>query len=125
MRACGYEECRILPTSIPGTLRSSVYLPAPVVFSAASTIAVALPMMEKSPLILLLPGFTSRKFVIPSEARNLLFACSGTSFRCQTLPFSGDCRLDRLIHLAVSGAAAQIAAQRSPNFGFRGIGIFR
>src|SRR5579863_1457956 len=56
MRACGYGECRILPTSMPGTLKSSVYLPAPVVFSAASTIAVALPMMEKSPLI------SSRRF---------------------------------------------------------------
>src|SRR5579884_502477 len=33
---------------MPGTLRSSVYLPAPVVFSAASTIAVALPITEKS-----------------------------------------------------------------------------
>src|SRR5580700_11816666 len=46
MRAWGYGECRIFPTSMPGTLRSSVYLPAPVVFSAASTIAVGLPMME-------------------------------------------------------------------------------
>ena len=33
---------------MPGTLRSSVYLPAPVVFSAASTMAVGLPIMEKS-----------------------------------------------------------------------------
>src|SRR5437660_10193487 len=33
---------------MPGTLRSSVYLPTPVGFAAASTIAVGLPMMEKS-----------------------------------------------------------------------------
>src|SRR5215469_9643045 len=46
-RACGYDEWRILPISMPGALRSSVYLPAPVVFSAASTIAVGLPIMEK------------------------------------------------------------------------------
>src|SRR6266567_1446242 len=52
MRACGKGECSILPTSMPGTLRSSVYLPAPVVFSAASIIAVGLPIMEKSLLIL-------------------------------------------------------------------------
>src|SRR5580692_9928783 len=48
MRACGCGECRILPMSMPGRLRSSVYLPAPVVFSAASTMAVRLPMIEKS-----------------------------------------------------------------------------
>src|SRR5215471_17128903 len=53
MRACGYGEWRTLPTSIPETRRSSVYLPAPVVFSAASTIAVGLPMMEKSLLMYL------------------------------------------------------------------------
>src|SRR5712675_1107304 len=33
---------------MPGRLRSSVYLPAPVVLPAASIIAVGLPMMEKS-----------------------------------------------------------------------------
>src|ERR1700722_5660477 len=47
MRAWGYGECRILPISIPGTVRSSVYLPPPVVFSAASIIAVGFPMMLK------------------------------------------------------------------------------
>src|SRR5579864_2101356 len=47
MRACGYGECRILPISIPGTQRSSVYLPAPVVLPAASTMATGLPIMEK------------------------------------------------------------------------------
>src|ERR1700693_4058748 len=52
IRACGYGECRIFPTSIPGMLRSSGYLPAPAVFSAASTIAVGLPMMEKSVMAL-------------------------------------------------------------------------
>src|ERR1035441_9520490 len=39
IRACGYGEWRILPTSVPGRLRSSVYLPAPVVLPAASTMA--------------------------------------------------------------------------------------
>src|SRR5215831_12529456 len=32
---------------MPGRLRSSVYRPEPVVFSAASTMAVGLPMMER------------------------------------------------------------------------------
>src|ERR1700720_2758809 len=93
MRACGNGECRILPTSIPGTLRSSVYLPAPVVFPAASTMAVALPMTEKS--------------FIP-------YSLLGTRYWC---PLRRDRRLDRFIHLVVPGAAAQIAAQRSANFG--------
>ncbi len=48
MRACGCGECRILPYSMPATERSSVYLPAPVVLPAASIIAIALPIMEKS-----------------------------------------------------------------------------
>src|SRR5579863_1222257 len=33
---------------MPGRLRSSVYLPAPVVLAAASIIAVRLPIIEKS-----------------------------------------------------------------------------
>src|SRR5579864_3852281 len=52
IRACGYGECRILPTNMPGKLRSLVYLPAPVVFSAASTMAMGFPMME-NPLFIL------------------------------------------------------------------------
>src|SRR4051812_29802085 len=48
MRACGYGECNILPISMPGTLRSSVYLPWPVVLPAESISAMGLPMMEKS-----------------------------------------------------------------------------
>src|SRR5215469_11033495 len=48
MTACGYGECSILPTSIPGRERSSVYLPWPVVLPAESTSATRLPMMEKS-----------------------------------------------------------------------------
>src|SRR5581483_491776 len=54
IRACGYGECRIFPISIPGTLRSSVYLPAPVVLPAASIIATRLPIIEKSLFIGLL-----------------------------------------------------------------------
>src|SRR5438309_11707029 len=46
MRACGSGECRILPMSMPGRLRSSVYLPAPVVLAAESISATGLPMME-------------------------------------------------------------------------------
>src|SRR6266571_3687798 len=38
---------------MPGSVRSSVYLPAPVVLPAASTMAMGLPMMEKSGISLL------------------------------------------------------------------------
>src|SRR5438876_6426286 len=52
MRAWGYAECRILPTSMPGRQRSSVYLPAPVVLPAASTMAMGFPIIEKSVMVL-------------------------------------------------------------------------
>src|SRR5271169_3919523 len=83
IRACGYGECRILPTSMPGTLRSSVYLPAPEVFSAASIMAVGLPMMEK-PFLLLLMNNHRRTFGFNR-------------------------RPDRIVHLAIPSAAAQVA----------------
>src|SRR6266542_2007132 len=47
MRACGWGEWRIFPISMLGSVRSSVYLPAPVVLPAASTMAMGLPMMER------------------------------------------------------------------------------
>src|SRR5438270_501809 len=50
MRACGYGECSILPISMPGTLRSSAYLPCPVVLPAESIRAMGLPMMENDEL---------------------------------------------------------------------------
>src|SRR5271166_1306564 len=48
MSAWGYGECKILPTSIPGRLKSSVYLPDPVVLPAESTMAIDLPITENS-----------------------------------------------------------------------------
>src|SRR5450631_2540757 len=92
MRACGYGECRILPTSMPGTLRSSVYLPAPVVFPAASIMAVGLPIMEKPFISLFIDGYRR-------------------ALGCNRRP-------DGFIHLAVAGAAAQVAAQCGTNVGF-------
>src|SRR5207302_8240148 len=103
MRACGYGECRILPFSMPGTLRSSVYLPPPVVFSAASIMAVGLPIMEKSVI------------VIPSEARNLSSAGGMSSLDGNPLLLRRNRRLYRRIHLAVARTAAQIAAQGGTN----------
>src|SRR5437764_4442312 len=47
MIACGYGECRILPMSMPDMVRSSAYLPWPVVLPAESTRAMGLPMTEK------------------------------------------------------------------------------
>src|SRR6185437_2087930 len=93
IRACGYGECRIFPTSMPGTLRSSVYLPAPVVFPAASTMATGLPIMEKS----------------------VIFQ-SSTLRRSHSLLLSLDGGFDCLIHLVVSGAAAQVPAQCMTDF---------
>src|SRR5712692_3167912 len=46
MRACGCGECRILPNSILGTAKSSVYLPRPVTFAGESVMGSGLPMME-------------------------------------------------------------------------------
>src|SRR2546423_10422594 len=64
MRACGCGECRILPINIPGSDRSSVYLPAPVVLPAASTIAIGRPMMEKSGITLARNGLFSQQLLL-------------------------------------------------------------
>src|SRR5258708_37401334 len=98
---------------MPGTLRSSVYLPPPVVFSAASIMAVGLPMLEKSVI------------VIPSEAGNLLSAASMSSLDGNPLLLRHNRRLYRRIHLAVARAAAQIATQGATNVSFRRIGVLR
>src|SRR3954469_9387556 len=83
---------------MPGTLRSSVYLPAPVVFSAASTMAVGLPIIENS-------AFIVRQY----EAFSLCL----------------DRRTYRGVHLVVAGATAQIAAQSTAHFCFRRIWVLR
>src|SRR6185437_15539931 len=75
-----------------GTERSSVYLPAPVVFSAASTMAVRLPMIEK-----------------PVVVGRLSFAIL---FGRHSLLLGLNRRLDGLVHLVVAGTAAQVPAQR-------------
>src|SRR6266852_3110855 len=98
---------------MPGTLRSSVYLPPPVVFSAASIMAVGLPIMEKSVI------------VIPNEARNLSSAGGMSSLDGNPLLLRRNRRLYRRIHLAVARTAAQIAAQRRSNVSFRRIGVLR
>src|SRR5215469_4849879 len=67
---------------MPGTLRSSVYFPAPVVFPAASTIAMRLPIME-NPLFIVVAGHAAPVTLCrspalpeinePSAARDLEF----------------------------------------------------
>src|ERR1039457_830502 len=90
MRACGYGECRIFPTSIPGRLKSSVYLPAPVVLPAASTMAIDLPITENSLIAdSLLPTPEERfsfRHQLPHESPGTSAStpCSGTSC-CSTL----------------------------------------
>src|SRR5258708_5270328 len=98
---------------MPGTIRWSVYWPPPVVFSAASFMAVGLPMIEKSVI------------VIPSEAGNLLSVASRSSFDGTPLLLRHNRRLYRRIHLAVARAAAQIATQGATNVSFRRIGVLR
>src|SRR5579864_8158024 len=98
MRACGYGECRILPISMPGTERSSVYLLAPVVLPAASTMATRLPMMEKS-------------FCISSQDSGV--SCWPTNLRARysvldtrhCFPLRIDGGADGLVHLRIAGAA--------------------
>src|SRR5215472_15525806 len=122
IRACGYGECRILPISMPGTLRSSVYLPTPVVFSAASIMAVGLPMMEKSIMdrcihlhrsagILPAVRRASRPPIGPPRRRRYAF--------CRYHGSNG------FIHLVIASAAAEIAAQSRAHIVFGWIGIFR
>src|SRR5262245_13460162 len=82
MRAWGCGECRILPTSMPGRTRSSVYLPAPVVLAAASTMGMARPMMEKL-LISDGPGETDARL---SEARECLWFSDDDHFAA-AIPF--------------------------------------
>src|ERR1700730_4617873 len=112
IRACGYGECRILPTSMPATLRSSVYLPAPVVFSAASIIAVGLPIMEKS----LMLSFRAK--------RGICFSVGGaTLLRHHSFLFRGNRRADGFIHLAIARAAAKIAAECGPDLRLGRVGV--
>src|SRR5260370_19730319 len=98
---------------MPGKLRRSVYLPPPVVFSAASIMSVGLPIMEKSVII------------IPSEARNLSSAGRFWSLGCDSSLLRRNRRLYRRIHLAVARTATQIAAHRRSNISLRRIGILR
>src|SRR5579864_663728 len=90
---------------MPGTARSSVYFPAPVVFSAASTMAVRLPITEK-PL-------AGGSFVVGRLSFAMLFHYRHSS------SLGLNSRLDGLVHLVVAGTAAQIAAQRLLDFRFR------
>src|SRR5215470_412344 len=71
--ACGYGECRILPISIPGTERSSVYFPCPVVLPAESTSAILLPMTENSLIAWSLPCRYSSLPEIQSHLRTILY----------------------------------------------------
>src|SRR5579872_734996 len=92
--ACGCGECRILPISMPGTERSSVYFPLPVVLPAESISATDLPITENSLMNFLL-GF-----------------CMRVSSRLLRLNRSLDCQ----IHLVVAGTAAEITTQRPADF---------
>src|SRR5438270_3325932 len=92
--ACGYGECRILPMSMPDMVRSSAYLPWPVVLPAESTRAMGLPMTEK-----LVTYFSPRRHGGPEKF--------SLGYR-QSLLLGLNRRFDGLIHLGVAGASAQV-----------------
>src|SRR5579859_7659235 len=132
MRAWGYGECRILPVSIPGSDRSSAYLPWPVVLPAESTKATRFPMMEKSLIALsnqqsalnrsetaILSGWNSKTSVFLCGSFLLLcFLCVLCALcgELSVLLLRRNRRLDRLVHLRVTGAAAQVPAEGVTNF---------
>src|SRR5437868_2792648 len=122
MRAWGKGECRILPTSMPGMVRSSVYLPAPVVLPAASTMAMGFPIIEKASLVI---GRSSLAKSRPS-CRKRVQDYKITLFNsCHSLLFGINRGFDGLIHLAIARATAKIAAKRAANLGSGRIRISR
>src|SRR3954468_14677295 len=92
MRACGYGECNILPISMPGTLRSSVYLPWPVVLPAESISAIGLPMMEKS----LLATFLTTPEMVNFFQTNLLHSLIELNCSNKSVIDDGSLQLHRL-----------------------------
>src|SRR5689334_624382 len=127
IRACGYGECRILPISMPGSERSSAYLPEPVVFSAASIMATDLPMVEKVGRWSLdissqFPVVSSRLIRQSSPCGAALTLHIGD---LQATLLGVNCSFDGLVHLRVSGTAAEIARQRAADVFISGLRIFR
>src|SRR5579872_1003215 len=135
---------------MPGALRSSVYLPAPVVLPAASIMAIGLPMMEKSSLVFGRSSWVKNSFLagfgLTRELKRRLCLRNADPSTAHHRSASGDAPvgmivsygslrggrsfllcfdrgLDGLIHLAVAGAAAEIAAQSAANFIVGGIWI--
>src|SRR5215471_4244389 len=99
---------------MPGRQMSSAYFPAPVVLAAASTIAVALPIIEK-PFVVgrCSLAIQPRRSVVSSDgepapvlgARHRLLLRLNCGFNC-------------LVHLVIAGAAAEVPAEGAANFIF-------
>src|SRR5215469_18959852 len=124
MWAWGCGECRILPTSMPGSERSSVYFPAPVVLAAASTIGIERPMMEKL-VIRRDGGATTNLYWCDGDFRVRHTTGRRSFHRRHSLLLGFNRSFDGLVHLRVSGTAAQIAAQGFADFVVGGAGIGR
>src|SRR6266550_7542170 len=101
MRAWGKGECRILPTSMPGMARSSVYLPAPVVLPAASTMAMGFPIIEKS--VIRCWSLVVHRWQDQNPHAGISLGVQVLFGGRHSLLFGVNCRLDCLIHLAITG----------------------
>src|SRR5438552_9627146 len=107
---------------MPGMVRSSVYLPAPVVLPAASTMAMGFPIIEKSSLVIGRSSLAKAK----SSCRKRVQDCKITLLNgCHSLLFGLNCGFDGLIHLAIASAAAKITAESATNLCFCGMRITR
>src|SRR5579872_3184329 len=124
---------------MPGTVRSSAYLPAPVVLPAESTRATDLPITENSDIVIH-HGETERRRISfqtfdheghegTRSKKYLLFSASpflrGENLFRSAQPFllGFDRGLNRLVHLRVSRTAAKIAAQRQLNLFLGRVGV--
>src|SRR5215469_5786485 len=124
---------------MPGTLRSSVYFPAPVVFPAASTMAMRLPIIENPLFIVVgrrLAGYpapvTLCRSPTPPEIKQPKGCPLKRSEGSRVLLRSRhrfllgfDSRLNRLVHLAIAGTPAQVAAQCNSDLLLGGLRIYR
>src|ERR1700730_11284311 len=113
---------------MPEPLRSSVYFPAPVVLPAASTMAIGLPRMEKSvicrwPRSAGIPSASLRAKLCRLAGGLLAHLWGWRGHRRYSLLLGHHRGLNRLVHLVVPSATAQIPAERAADFFFCWLGV--
>src|ERR1022692_4177556 len=107
---------------MPGRLRSSVYLPAPVVLPAASTMAIDFPITEKLFISNQQLAFSTQLNRLFCRKKVTLLLCSDQLFALARF-FGLNHRSHRLVHLRIAGAAAKITAERLANLMLGWVGI--